>query len=272
MIIAAPQSTAGFRPYAGSALFHQTYQPNPATGRLVNIHSLPSSPEFTRTPLIIGGLEDCSEEALRRGDQNLLLDVAGVPTYLFTYHSGTAYAATEALAFGRLVKGATLFHFDAHPDMDSNHLGIDEGLAKAYKYFHDKFQEGSWLWPLVASGQVSEIFWFSASPGPGFLNGNTMEIRRAFPALKITEVKEADLPGFDRSIISALPREKMLLSLDLDYFAFPEIDYLFDSTGLIRSMWPQAGVVSLALSPDYIKKRLAIRLARGLMATVGSAG
>lgn len=261
----APKTTAAFRPYARSAAFHQTYRPHSGLGRLVNRRSM--IPDRPTTPLLIGGAGDLIPQNLAKRENNYLFDVGGIPSYLFEHHSSSTYAVMEGREFGVIRDGSVLFHFDAHPDAECCHSFL-KTPTNIYLMFNNHFHEAEWIWPLADRGVISEVVWFSSSPGKMFINGDFQQFRKNFPAVKVSEVPERELAAFDRSRIDRLPRQKIVLSIDYDYFTYPQIEYLFESTSLIQYIYRRAGLVTQALSPAYIDISKAVQLACGLMNSI----
>ncbi|OGB88442.1 hypothetical protein A3H38_04180 [candidate division WOR-1 bacterium RIFCSPLOWO2_02_FULL_46_20] len=254
-----------FNPYAGSKQFSEIYQHDPSRGRLINRFSDRGA---GYTPLVVGGIEDLDPAVLMRRDQNLLLDIAGVPAYLFEHHSGTAYAAAEAIEFDVMAKGATLFHFDAHPDMESCGKPLDDSLEALFRFFSSAYNEESFIWEMVRRGDVAHIVWFTSSPGPMFINGNERDLIKAFPHITVTKVSEQQVAGFDRTIFTSLPRNQRILDIDYDYFAHLKNQHAFSIVDLLQFMFRNTGLVTQALSPEYIEIRLAAILAAELMTSV----
>ena len=259
----APRTASEFRPYAGARRFLEIYAKT-HEGRPVNQFS-----RETDQPLILGGKEELA--ALRETGltgNNLLFQILGTPVYLFERDNMTTYAAAEAIDFGVMSPGATLCHFDAHPDMNRAFEPKDGSLQEVFKSSASSFNEGSFIWNLVRLGYVDRVLWFNSSPGPQFINGSEQPILEAFPRLKITTIGEDQLAGFDRQSLAGLPKEKVILHIDYDYFAHPRLEFGFSLFPFILQLFPLAGVVIQATSPDYIDRRFAARLAANFMTSL----
>lgn len=260
-IPSAPLYTRHFLVYAGSPEFPQVYsERDAATGRLVNKFSAGSD-----RPLILGGRNDLDPQKISRMERNLVLQMFYHPVYLFDHHGLAAYGCAEAAEFGNISKGATLFRFDAHPDLAKGFEPADASLSAVYQASKSKLGEDSYVWNLVKLGLVSNIYWFKSSPGAGFINGTSKDILQAFPELKITEVPEDGIAGFDRRLVTGIPTNLRILDIDYDYFKGLRHEYVFSTASLISYLFRQAGLVLQTLSPDYIDPDYSSRLAVDLM-------
>lgn len=252
---------AQFKPYAQSEAFKSVYVPRPGDSRLVNCFSVND-----QRPLVVAEREELNPDRL---NQNLLLDIGGIPSYLFERDSSTAYAVVEAHEFGVLDKDCTLFRFDAHPDMERGWECTKEGLEAAYWYYSQtQTYEAHFIWDLVRRGFVTEIVWFRSPTPPGFINGNSKHLQEAFPDLKISQFWERDISSFDKCRIDRLPRRKVILNTDYDYFSLLRREYVFSATYMMRYIFQRAGLHAQALSYDYIDPEIARRLAVDFMGNV----
>lgn len=260
-IPSAPVLPRHFQAYAGSREFIELYSDrDAAANRLVNRFSAGSD-----RPLVLGGKEDLDPQKISRMERNLLLQIFYSPVYLFDHHGLAAYGCAEAVEFGALRKGATLFRFDAHPDLARGLEPADASLTSIYQASRSHFSEDSYVWNLVKLGYVANIYWFKSSPGACFINGDSKDILRAFPELKITEVPEDRIAGFDHRQVTGIPTNMRILDIDYDYFKNLRHEYMFSTVALITYLFRQAGVVLQTLSPDYIDPAYSSRLAVDLM-------
>ena len=235
--------------------------PRSNDSRLVNRFSVNDE-----RPLIVAELGELDPRQL---DQNLLLQINGIPSYLFERDNSTAYAVVEAHEFGVLDKDCTLFKFDAHPDMERGWDCPREGLEAAYRHYSQtQIYEAHFIWDLVRRGFVTEVVWFRSPTPLGFINGNSKHLQEAFPNLRISEFWERDITSFDKCRIDRLPRRRIILNTDYDYLALLRREYVFSATYMMRYIFQRAGLHVQALSYDYIEPHLARQLAVDFMGNV----
>ncbi len=254
-----------FRPYAKCPAFAQVYKFDLTENRLTNRYSI----DGAGVPLVIGGREDIDAVTLARLERNYLFPAGRVPHYLLVHHGLAAYAASEARQFGALSDGCTLFRFDAHPDSNNWISFKNRDLGRIYSASVPKAHEDSYVRPLVESGLVNRIVWFRSSPGVFFINRDyRQDFRDLLPTLRFDEVEEEDLARFDRGLISGLPRKRVILDIDPDYYAHLHPENMFAVANLIQYLFRKAGLIMQCFAPETIETQLAARYAVNLIQTV----
>jgi|GEM_PF-3977335 len=249
---------AQYNPYRRSAEFRRVYQSDPSARRLSNKY-FAEDPDTH--PLLTGGRADLRPEILARLERNYLFSIHGKPAYLFRHHRHVAYAIAEAVAFGRLRKGATLVHFDAHPDMESN-FSPPDSLRNIFSFMRGPISDMSFIWPMVELGYINEIYWFGSPVGPSFVNGNIKGIQQEFSHLKVTEIRLEEVADFDKKALKGIPADRLILDVDYDYFASVNSGHYMSVSRIIRHIFHRAGLLTQALScPEYIETGLAVRTA-----------
>ncbi len=261
----APLRHHEFAAYGRNQRFPQVYKYDLTDNRLANRFA---SEEGTH-PLVIGGREDLDAVSLASLQRNYLFPAGRTPNYLLRHHGLAAYAACEAREFGAIADGSTLFRFDAHPDSNNWIRFKSPELRDIYQVCSPKAHEDSYVRPLVESGLVSRIVWFRSSPGLFFINRDIqMDFRDLLPALRLDEVEEQDLASFSRSEISGLPRKRIILDIDLDYYAHLRPESMFTVSNLVQYLFRKAGLVMQSFAPETIDTQLAARFAVNLIQTV----
>lgn len=127
----------------------------------------------------------------------------------------------------------SLVHIDQHSDMRvpdlsleqfivTQDLGSHTPLQQAYMYTNFHLNIGNFIVPAVDAGIVADVIQVTGS------------VREVEP-----------------------PKHPYILDIDLDYFA-PEMDFLgrADRMDFIRSLIPDASLITIATSPYFLDQRL----------------
>ncbi|MDD5382734.1 MAG: hypothetical protein PHH60_03665, partial [Candidatus Margulisbacteria bacterium] len=206
------QFSAEFTPYRKSRLFHSVYQNNPRTGTIRNGHS----PD--QRPLVIGDKGDVAglKESFPRHD--LLVYHARKPVYIFEQLGLAAYAAIESRDFRHTQRGAVLFHFSTHPDMEpTDSLPRVQSWGDIYQAFSGHYAEACFIWFLAERGLINEVFWFSSNTlSPAQPNH---EIYTRLPNLKIHQLPTNRAAAFNRQLITDVPYRRRIVTFDPEYLS-----------------------------------------------------
>ncbi|MCU0640673.1 MAG: UPF0489 family protein [Candidatus Margulisbacteria bacterium] len=258
---------ADFRPYAAARKFAQVYQVDITLARLINRYSVePGNLEHCK-PLVVGGQEDLNPGQLARLEQSYLFQANNTPHYLLEHHGLAEYACAEAREFGVLAEqDCTLVRFDAHPDSDRWRFFKGWDLERIFSSCCPSVNEGSYLRPLIEGQLVSRIVWFRSSPGMMFMNRDIrQDLGRDFPKLEILEIEPAKVADFNLASIDSLPPNKLILDIDLDYFAHLQFEFMYSIANRIIGLHHRAGLALQVLSPGYIDKDKAANFAVDLI-------
>lgn len=253
---------AQFKPYFSSMQFRDVYQKSTG-GILVNKHSI-----NTGMPLVVSDIADLNVKEVSALEKNWLFQILSKPAYLFQHHSMTAYACAEAMQFGVIAPGSTLVHFDEHPDMEMYGDINNRSLENLMRLHNKHFMEDSFIWNMVKSGLISQVFWFS-TPSYTSLQSDVL-IKSAFPSVPFHRISQEELTGFGRGIIDAIPQNQLILDIDYDYFHNLRKEHMIAAITLMLYIARRCGLITQALSPNYISIGISSNLAIDFMRNVNA--
>lgn len=146
----------------------------------------------------------------------------GIPTVVIDNHNHAFYFWHEALAHGRIARGATLIHIDQHRDTRVPERLYDGAtLDEAFAYTNFHLNVGNYVVPAERCGLIGDM-----------------------------QMVTGEAPLRDRSFVG---RRNKILNIDLDFFA-PEmahVDFAL-ARGFIAAHLPTASLVTIATSPFFI--------------------
>lgn len=185
-----------------------------------------------------------------------------IPAYIFDDHNHVLFAWCEALKEGRIKKGATLFHFDYHPDdaePKENFCGL-KSLKKVAAYSRS-IDCGSFIRPALSAGLIDSVYWIKSwREGDG-------HFVFSFEGITKGVLSFIGTVGDIQSLFNANHTpEDIIIDIDMDYFEpIKDLSEERIALGKLRDLTLQAGVITIATSPWYISSRRAIRLTKELL-------
>lgn len=162
-------------------------------------------------------------------------DWAGVPAIVIDNHNHAFYFWCEALAHGRIERGATLIHIDQHRDTRiPEHAYEGTTLEEAFDYTNFHLNVGNYIVPARDAGLIGDM-----------------------------QMVTGAAPLEDRGFVE---RRNKILNIDLDFFA-PEMAHVdFDlARRFIAAHLPTTSLVTIATSPFFIDQPAAIGALRRLL-------
>lgn len=159
----------------------------------------------------------------------------GIPTVVIDNHNHAFYFWTEALAHGRIARGATLIHIDQHRDTRVPERAYDgTTLDEAFAYTNFHLNVGNYIVPAERCGLIGEM-----------------------------QMVTGEAPLRDLGFVD---RKNKILNIDLDFFA-PEmahVDFAL-ARGFIAAHLRTASLVTIATSPFFIGQAEAADALRRLL-------
>ncbi|MCL5090639.1 MAG: UPF0489 family protein [Patescibacteria group bacterium] len=226
------------------------YYKDEAVGRSLNCSRLTRS-----RPLRIGGVNDLQLVDINQGLdwyhvdpptyalKNYIRTVYGkdqTPSYIFDDHNHAIFAWYEARAEGRVCDGAFLFRVDEHSDGRKSVLSFSPRpslkdvaeLAKALDFddFNSLPQQ---------QGLVGEICWVSPWHHTGIQNEPETQGTIGYYMVTLGDI-------LDKILTERLPREKVIVDIDLDYL--DHVDEI-EAIKLLKEIMEMSGVNTISLSP-----------------------
>lgn len=180
-----------------------------------------------------GGLKSC------KGLKNLVKfnhPITEKPLVVVDNHNHVFWFWYEAWHQGRIERGITLLHIDAHRDTripERNPTGEEvQDLERLYHYTNSVLNVGNYIPPAMEEGLIGKL-------------------------ISITSERELD---------TAQPGSPFILNIDLDFWA-PEMDYIPKEKSLqkIRPWITEADMITFATSPFFIKQERAIEILKTLL-------
>lgn len=159
----------------------------------------------------------------------------GIPVVIVDNHNQVFFFWYEAAAQGKLQRGASLVHVDAHKDARiPGTLFEGEDLEAVFKYTNEELNVGNYIIPAQKEGLVGDVQFVTSEAA--------ME---------------------DESFVS---RENKILNIDLDFFA-PDMDYIpFEKTKrFILKQAEKASLITFSTSPFFIDQERAIQKLHALL-------
>ena len=202
---------------------------------------VPSIIDGTFADLKIGNevvFEDFDEKNILqscRGLENFIrMDWEEIPMIAFDNHNHALYFWYEAQKNWILGSKNTLVHIDEHSDLWSNENDFpkEPSLEEVFRFTNESCNVGNYIQPAIREGIIGEVLRIEDTIG--------ME-------------KYASYQKWER--------EKIILNLDLDFFA-PELDYIpfEDKKRIILHFARQADIITVATSPFFINQERAIEV------------
>lgn len=267
----------GFSHYYAQPLPNPAYEnliiPPLREGIATEVNLAPDQPAFqsVQTNEFIAGLQE-----------HIFTHWEGIPTYIFGQHNFAHFALAEAIRVHDINTEAVLINFDTHPDHEDapSHLTQRErqSLRRVSEYTNelliDNFIEASAVHEFI-SGAV----WVHPLYRP---EHDEESMFASFPFVQAGKDSEA----FRRILHGDIPKEELVVSIDIDYFVF-WADQLLHSTDIpfenrypnmtneqivdaeiafLREIMQHAGLIILATSPGFIDQEKAIEIVKRLLA------
>lgn len=169
----------------------------------------------------------------------------GKPVVVVDNHNHVFYFWYEAWHEGKIARGITLVHIDAHRDtrIPERNLSSEEAkdLQKIFEYTNSVLNVGNYIPPAMQEGLIGEL-------------------------ISITSEAELENAGTTIYNLQSTTQKGYILNIDLDFWA-PEMDYIDEtkSINIIRPWIEQADMITFATSPFFIDQERAIEMLHKLL-------
>lgn len=203
-----------------------------------------------------------------RPTEYIRTDIGETPVYIFDDHNHALFGWVEAYKEGRIAKGSTLLHFDDHEDSNlpiefSTRISglippLDKwSLQEAADYVRQSLRVTDFIAPAVYLRLVNTIYWIKFND-PSPKNGEFIHF--TIPCYKVGSnfLAKAVLP-------QQIKPELTIVDIDLDYFANVDGEEEEAEIEIVRRAISQAGVVTVAMSPDWIPAQVSMRILRKIL-------
>lgn len=194
------------------------------------------------------------------------------PVYIFDRHNHAYYGWCEAFAQGRIEKGATLVHIDAHSDafVTKDTPPPYDSLEQSSAYAKG-LEIADFISPAMKKGLVNDFIWVTPHSFSKdgmllqYLKGKDKYLNKSEPQVDYLRIDSSRLEAMT-DFLQRLSPKRVIVDIDLDYFVTKQGSQLETDIEIMKKIIRLAGAVTVATSPGFIEGERAIELAKRILA------